>query len=47
MTDECPSGAHLLQYSPPWGIAILAAMYLLFTYLTKEPLEQWLFHDEE
>ncbi len=37
----------IIAYSPPWGIAILAAMYLLFTYLIKEPLEQWLFHDEE
>ncbi len=37
----------LLQLSPPWGIAILAVIYFLFTYLIKEPLEQWLFHDEE
>ncbi len=37
----------IITYSPPWGIAILAAMYLLFTYLIKEPLAQWLFHDEE
>ena len=37
----------IITYSPPWGIAIFAAMYLLFTYRIKEPLEQWLFHDEE
>ncbi len=37
----------LLEISPPWGIAILAARYLLLTYLIKEPQEQWLFHDEE
>jgi hypothetical protein len=37
----------IITYSPPWGIAMLAAMYLFFTYLIKEPLEQWLFHDEE
>ncbi len=37
----------IITYSPPWGIAILAAMYLLFTYLIKEPLEQWLFSDED
>ena len=37
----------IITYSPPWGIAILAAMYLLFTYLIKEPLEQWLFDDED
>ena len=37
----------MVQFSPPWGIAILVAMYLIFTYLIKEPLEQWLFHDED
>ncbi len=37
----------IITYSPPWGIAILAAMYLLFTYLIKKPLEQWLFSDED
>jgi hypothetical protein len=37
----------LLEFSPPWGIAILAVIYLLFTYLIKEPLEKWLFHEEE
>ena len=37
----------IITYSPPWGIAILAAMYLLFTYLIKAPLAQLLFHDEE
>ncbi len=35
------------EFSPPWGIAILVAMYLFFTRFVKEPLEQWLFHDEE
>ncbi|MCH8306497.1 MAG: hypothetical protein IH930_00005 [Proteobacteria bacterium] len=33
------------EFSPPWGIAILIAMYLLFRYWIGEPLEQWLFHD--
>jgi len=37
----------LLQLRPPLGIGILAVIYLLFTYLIKEPLENWLFHDEE
>jgi hypothetical protein len=32
-----------VQYSPPWGLAILAAMYLAFTKFIKKPLEQWLF----
>ncbi len=36
----------LIQFSPPWGIAILGAIYLLFTYLIKEHLEKWLFHDD-
>lgn len=39
--------APLVQLSPPLGLAILAALYVLFTYLIKEPLEKWLFHDEE
>ncbi len=37
----------LLQFSPPWGIAILAAIYLVFAKFIKKPLEQWLFQDEE
>ena len=37
----------IISYSPPWGIALLVAMYLLFTAVIKEPLEQWLFHDED
>ena len=37
----------LVEFSPPWGIAVLGAMYLTFNYLIKEPLEQWLFHDED
>jgi hypothetical protein len=36
----------ILEISPPWGVAILAVIYLLFTYLIKEPLERWLFHDD-
>ena len=39
--------APVVTYSPPWGIVIFGAMYLIFTYVMKEPLEQWLFHDEE
>ncbi len=35
-----------IQFSPPWGLAILGAIYLLFTYLIKEPLEHWLFKDD-
>jgi len=37
----------IVQFSPPWGIAILIAMYLVFAYLIKESLERWLFHEDE
>ena len=37
----------IVQYSPPWGIAILVAIYLIFANFIKKPLEQWLFHDGE
>jgi hypothetical protein len=36
----------IIQYSPPWGIAILAGVYVVFANLIKKPLEQWLFKDE-
>lgn len=36
----------LVQYSPPWGIVILAAIYVVFANFIKKPLEQWLFRDE-
>lgn len=39
--------APIATFSPPWGIAILGVIYLVFTYLIKEPLERWLFHDED
>jgi hypothetical protein len=39
--------AAIVQFSPPWGIAILVALYLVFTHLIKEPLERWLFNDED
>ncbi len=37
----------IVEYSPPWGIAILVAIYLIFANFIKKPLEQWLFHDDE
>ena len=37
----------LLEFSPPWGFAILAAIYLIFEKFIKKPLTQWLFHDED
>ena len=36
-----------ITYSPPWGIAMFTGMHLLFPYLIKEPLKQWLFDDED
>ena len=35
----------LLEFSPPWGIAILAVIYLVFANFIKKPLEQWLFEN--
>lgn len=43
----------LIDFRPPWGIAILAGGYVVFTYLLRKPIEAWLFagdavtsHDE-
>jgi hypothetical protein len=38
---------HFIRFSPPWGFVILGALYLVFTYVLKKPLERWLFHDAE
>lgn len=35
-----------VEYRPPWGIAILLALYLLFANFVKEPLQGWLFGDD-
>lgn len=35
-----------VQYQPPWGMAILAGMYVVFAKFIKKPLEDWLFHAE-
>ncbi len=37
----------VITYSPPWGIAIFIGTHLLLTYLIKQPLERWLFDDED
>jgi hypothetical protein len=37
----------IVEFSPPWGIAILVAIYLIFAKFIKKPLEQWLFHDDD
>ncbi len=38
---------YIIEISPPWGVGIFVVMYLSFARWIKEPLEQWLFHDEE
>jgi hypothetical protein len=39
--------AYLLQWSPQWGAALLVALYFLFPRFLKEPLEHWLFDDDD
>lgn len=36
----------VIQWSPVWGIAILAGMYIVFTTFLKQMLESWLFGDD-
>jgi len=36
----------VIEISPPWGVGILAGMFVAFARWIKEPLEHWLFHDE-
>ena len=36
----------VIEISPPWGLGILMAMFVAFPRWIKQPLEQWLFHDE-
>lgn len=38
---------HFIRFSPPWGFVILGALYVVFTYVLKNPLERWLFHEAE
>jgi hypothetical protein len=37
----------VIQISPPWSVGILVAMFVAFPRWIKQPLEQWLFHDDE
>ena len=37
----------IIQFDPPWGIAILVGMYLVFANFLKAPLERWLFRDDD
>ena len=38
---------HVIAFSPPWGFVILGAMYVIFTYVLKKPLERLLFHEAD
>ena len=38
---------HIIEISPPWGIGIFVVMCLSFGRWVKQPLEHWLFHDDE
>ena len=38
---------YVIEISPPWGLAAFVIMYLGFARWIKEPLEHWLFHDDE
>ncbi len=38
---------YIIEISPPWGLAGLVVMFVVFANFLKSPLEQWLFHDDE
>lgn len=37
----------VIEISPPWGVGILVAMFMAFPRWIKQPLEHWLFHDDD
>lgn len=37
----------VIQIRPPWGIALLVGMYVVFANFVKAPLERWLFDDDD
>lgn len=37
--------APIVRFSPPWGIAILIGIYVIFAYFVKEALQRWLFDE--
>ncbi len=37
----------VIQIAPPWSIGILVGMFVAFARWIKEPLEAWLFHDDD
>jgi hypothetical protein len=38
---------YVIQISPPWGLVVFVLMAVLFKNFLKEPIEHWLFHDED
>ncbi len=37
---------YVIEVSPPWGLGAFVIMYLVFGRWIKQPLEDWLFHDD-
>jgi hypothetical protein len=38
---------YIIEISPPYGVVILVAMFIAFPRWIKQPLERWLFHDDD
>jgi hypothetical protein len=38
---------YIIQISPPWGLTAFVLMAVLFKNFLKEPIEQWLFHEDD
>ena len=38
---------HVIDVYPPYGLGVLVGMFIVFPLLIKEPLERWLFDDDE
>ncbi len=37
----------VIQYRSPWGVGFLVVMFVIFDRFLKEPLERWLFDDQQ
>lgn len=38
---------YVIQISPPWGLTVFALMAVIFNKFLKEPVENWLFHEDD
>ncbi len=38
---------HIVTFAPPWGAIAFGLTYAAFDRLFKEPIEAWLFHDDD